>query len=1250
MRISTRIMVIVFLGAGFGPGVPAWSQIANRAEKAPTIQDLLGQIVAPPELASGDIDGALKRWADGLTHLEASPLLPLCVIRMRNILPLSTDPGWLLDHYRSLLQSDGLTPQNRDVLTEEYGRMLLRAGKREEFENLALYSSRLTHWWLIGPFGFRGGSLHVIPFPPEEKIDLEGSYPGFLGDVSWVPGRRLKDRAGVNPFRFLYPSEGSAYALSQFQWGEGGAVIDFETAASAKIWLNGEVVLDVERLKEDHPSRWRLSVTPRTGWNQLLVKVSGASQASFSARVLGADGEPLRLQEETGRILHPLGAVQPSSFDRPVAWDLRVALSKSLAEDPSNPDLLVALAIVFERLSLHSRAIPLLSKACQIDKEPLFHAMRAEMALAAEHLPAGYRKRTSAQLCDQALSMQKDLVPALQLKASRLHSDDRGEEAIAMILDDVIGNGCDHFYPRILLSRIFSDLGWELEREEALEEAWDLAPGHPIVSSELADLWAQKGRPKKSLEYINASLAFDQSQTSVRKKKIAILQNLSRFDEAEQELSRLWKEDPDRIEVTEELADFYTGRGKFDEAIALRRDTVKKFPRYPAFKKRLADLLWKQGDMIPDGALEARKEARLVYEEAVRQTPGYHRARDLLAYLDESPETANEDGSVFEDEELVFSLFRVDTDEILQKAPGRKEWPTASSLAVFDDVILRVFPDGSTRSETQQVFRIFDSRGIERHGTVRVDGELIDIRSVRSDGVVLEPITLSTSSEYTMPGLDEGAFVVVRYFTRTPSVIGEPIRLPSFFFRDVDLAEPFVRSRYVVITPQDLPLQVKEFDFGVPIEKFPMGSDFVYIFERTDMSAAKPERFMPEPRTFFPRVTLQESRPYLEVNSIYRRELLQRIRPTEELRAAAENALAEASATTDRAKAKVLYHFVRDHVQNEAGSGEATGALVTREGSRFFLFLGLLGVADIPFEYGRARPAPELDEDPDWSVISENLYIERVARVLARDDNGEPILISEDFDLPFGKIPTALRGGPALFVNDEGGTRTNIPNLSEEGRIAQSTTITILALPDASGFDVSVTTAVPSVDGHALKSAVRTMEETRRQMVGMSAVNARLPGGALRAVEFPGLDDEDYPFEFRVEAFLPIEALEQVDGARTLRLPFETVNLTDVFASGRDRVHPIEFKRYDIRESRVTVTVGGAFSVRRIPGNLELTCGLGSYSLRFEVVGDEILIHRLVRLIPGQLAATDYQEFMKFCRAVDEKEREKILLEPLAGR
>ena len=134
----------------------------------------------------------------------------------------------------------------------------------------------LMYWDLIAPFDNSDRGGFDVAYPPEESIDLKGSYPGKEGKgVSWQAYSTSDDYGMVDfnkPFSPLKQVVG--YAYTEFNSAEArDAQLRLGCKNAWKIWLNGELVFGRDEYHRGiRIDQYILPVHLNEGKNTLLVK------------------------------------------------------------------------------------------------------------------------------------------------------------------------------------------------------------------------------------------------------------------------------------------------------------------------------------------------------------------------------------------------------------------------------------------------------------------------------------------------------------------------------------------------------------------------------------------------------------------------------------------------------------------------------------------------------------------------------------------------------------------------------------------------------------------------------------------------------------------------------------------------------------------------------------------------------------------------------------------------------------------
>lgn len=177
----------------------------------------------------------------------------------------------------------------------------------------ATSSSPIIPWMVIGPFMQGETDTKGLEFkrahPVEQdilsgKFDPSKAYQGMDRDrkpaaVKW---QRLLSAPGDYPrldFRQAYPMEWTiVYAYTNIHSPrEQAAILSLGSDDGARVWVNGELVIDHFVARGFAPDQDMAKVKLRKGWNQILVKVEQRLGAWLLGMVVrDQDGKPLEVE------------------------------------------------------------------------------------------------------------------------------------------------------------------------------------------------------------------------------------------------------------------------------------------------------------------------------------------------------------------------------------------------------------------------------------------------------------------------------------------------------------------------------------------------------------------------------------------------------------------------------------------------------------------------------------------------------------------------------------------------------------------------------------------------------------------------------------------------------------------------------------------------------------------------------------------------------------------------------------------
>lgn len=1198
-------------------GAPAHGQPPLGLEQAArTILEACGRAPADPA-------GARRALSDFLRADPASPLAELAASEWLDSREHDPDPRGGADELEGLLGIEGLHGLARLLLAEAAAGDAAAAGDLERWRALHPGRNDPARYLALGPLGDFADDQHGVAFPPEiEGIDLRRPLPGASGAVRWRPMTRPWNKADLEPWQGLKHGKGAWYVLFQLRSQESRpAWLLLKPRGSIEAWWNGARVADIHSPSEPIPARLIIPVALAAGWNRLVLKLTEAGATRPSVAFLDELGNPLAgLAEEQDLRLHPLPA-----GDAPAVEPFLDA--RALLEREEGPWAGLLLARHLQHLGYSSAGLERARGRGEADLErlpPLWRVLYALRLLESMHLPADYRRNRCRELLEAAAGAPGEaaLLAKLQL-GELLLEDDKGEDTVRMMQEMLADR--PGFYPaERLLHAAYRRLGWEGEEARQTARLRALAPLCPEYPIRQAVRLSALGDLPAAYAALGEALRLDQGDLGLLARARRLAVSCGRLEEAEALLAREAALSPDSEGIQAEAARLAEFRGNARRALELLAELAARNPSDPSWLERAADLRLATG--------ETEEAARLL-RRALEADPSQIHLRRRLASLEGRDWGAE------------LAAHRIDIEQALRGFQMRADFEESHSVLVVDHMVIQIFEDGSWINEIHQLRRINDQQGVDDFGNAQPQGDLVRLRAFLPDGTVSEPINVMGS--YEIPGLAPGAFIEELYRDFGWDSRRQPWENANFVFSSGD--EPFLWSRLIVHLPAR---RRGEFRWGGGLPAPAVeerGETSVWTFEVKQAGRIVREQNMPFDREVIPWVLYGEDRPLEEAGRELRERLLRRLRGSREIDL--QTAQATAGAEGDEAKARAIYEFVQRHVPDRPGSADPTSILLKREGERWFLLAAMLRSAEIPAELGLAHPfSPGTDEDPmpvfqNTATLSDWFQIP-LLRILPRNGGAFWVPAGAPRNLPFGTVPAALAGAPALLLRAGAPALERLPevDLGTRALLEADGSILLGKGKEASGeFRLSF----PGQAGWSLKESLLQATSDQRERFVRARLAPLFRGAVLRSFSLEGLDAPAEPLLVRIRLRFP-NFLQREGGKPVVPIVLMPANLGEL-VERPTRTWPFVFRDYSVLRWKVVIDPGSAWRIDAAPASAMVLHPILSWQLCFRREGARLSIERDLALVPGRFSAGEYPRFISLCRSVDEAEGRKIILAPAGG-
>ncbi|TWT75891.1 hypothetical protein Pla123a_26750 [Posidoniimonas polymericola] len=163
----------------------------------------------------------------------------------------------------------------------------------------------IADWKIIGPFDNVDGVGFDKAYPPEERVQLDATYPGKNGVVAWQDAEAEGALGEVDLTEPLGPEKGAtAYLYATFDSPAAvPAQVRYASSNATKLWVNGDELASNQVYHAGNPlDQFRCPVELREGENTILVKVCQNEQTEGWAQAWDLQ---LRITDPIGKALLP---------------------------------------------------------------------------------------------------------------------------------------------------------------------------------------------------------------------------------------------------------------------------------------------------------------------------------------------------------------------------------------------------------------------------------------------------------------------------------------------------------------------------------------------------------------------------------------------------------------------------------------------------------------------------------------------------------------------------------------------------------------------------------------------------------------------------------------------------------------------------------------------------------------------------------------------------------------------------------
>src|SRR3954468_8130940 len=1240
-------------GAGRPPVASGWVRRPSLAPREPERMHsllLLAALATTP--ATSPLDEATPVLQARLLGELDKPQAMADLFRLYERRDEKGDLGPLAGTLEQMGRSPKARPEGRARAPEMRGELAVSQGQLPQSAAFFDQVAPIRAWSVLGPFENEGRAGLLTEYPPEKDgFDPNAVYHGKEHDVTW---RTLPQ--GHAPYGFVdlssvvYPrADVAVYAATVLRAAKALPILFHVGASGAvRVWLNGKLVHEDGAV---HPSRFdqkTFAAALEAGDNLLLVKIAhNGGRLGFSLRVADGKDAPLlalaKAARAPGSKLAGFAAIRELEAPRKraaakkpvdVLDELRAAAAAHPQDARAQEDLAVVLQ--WRRPTDDAERLPLHAMERVLDLVPT----EPEAALRLARLEDRDANKRRAAL-ETALAAHPDSAPLLDaLAAYRL---DRGEGWEAL---------------ELARKARASSPKWI---DPMLTEARALDAGGLSARAALVRIEAAKARPDPSRRRRAAAAAY---------------RRMGRTEEAMGELKQALALRFDDGEARGELTAFLLDRGDVDGALKLLGESLSLEPSTLWPRMRAAEILSQYGRARQ--ADEAYAQALLLAPDdpALHEQLGRHRlrARDdsgalaafarALSLRPQNPSLRELVRSIRPEEQYA-TPYLYDAKALGKMAPLPGE-----DVEVLSDLsVVKVFANGLSSRTRQVILRPASQRGVDAARVQSVqyspDRQVVKVERARvfkKDGSVLESKSegeRNLSEPWYGLYYDVRARVIAFPQLEPGDVLELVTRLDdsgSNFFADyfgdfAYLQSTQVRriSDYVLLGPAGRTFYASATPLkGLTHSEGKSADGGTWRrWTAKDVPKLVPEPSMPGYSEVLAYVHVSTYKTWDDVGRFYWGLVKDQLHVTDDIRAAAQEAVKGIAESDEQARIRAVYDFVVSrtrYVGLEFGINSFKPYPVETILSRRFgdckdkaslmhAMLESLGI-DSRLTLLRMKRLGGIETQPASLAVFNHailyvpkykLFLDGTAEFhgsaeLPGDDRGAEVLVVEP------------EGGSRFFRTPEGSPADN----SDETRIAAS------LLPDGTA-NVTVKASARGAWTADLRRVFEPADE-RRVRAEQQLARAAFPNVKVTAVDVTDPHDLERPFETQITATAASCAYPRGRGLEFV--PFgQRQSFVEAYAqlSKRSLPQQLPLAQRILIESEVKLPKGWSAT---LPEGVRESGPQGEYEIAYGREGGRVTARLTLTLNGGLLQPTDYGAFRAFLGRLDEALHRRVEAAP----
>ena len=681
---------------------------------------------------------------------------------------------------------------------------------------------------------------------------------------------------------------------------------------------------------------------------------------------------------------------------------------------------------------------------------------------------------------------------------------------------------------------------------------------------------------------------------------------------------------PESLQYARTLAE----AGRHSAAAAYLQQLIIKNPFH-----RTARLLLVEQLVLANQQSAAILQAKQLHELA----PNARRYAQLAENPDLARDSKSQRAAGFTEGQEFYVPYRRDGLELVRRS-AQRNFSGGPAVVLLSDKAIQVQLDGSVSVYVHRITRPLNKDGISRYGEIQLprDADLLELRTIKSSGQVIEPELAQQKASISMPALEAGDAIEEEYVLHFPDLSQSPESATALTFGSFET--PVLYSRLVLLSPSGSRLNIRE-QAGAPQSLVgDNNGTIIRIWEHDNIAQTVAESFLPS-INLLPTVTVTAAE---KTRDRLRDELFDSTRAGLHV-SETDLELQLAQASSEIEKAKKLYRFVTTRIDSTGPDWAAYPAedtLQNGQGSRTSALLALARTAGLKAGLLLARKVDQgCGRQSDFSCYTEPLVRFWFA-------NGETIDVDvESDDLPFGSVLPLLETREALFVplELEDAKKPEIVSLAVKSGNEKSVAEGELSFRQ-NDLVADLQIRLGAARAQEIRGLLRNASEHERQAFYEQLALRIFPEAAAVTGSARYENNPEQPLEISLHCTV-LQFINSSGEVLDLGQLVPALGLGVQYAKSVERKFPLYIETLFFESTTFHLHLMANMQVRSVPADFSEKSEFGEYSVRFVRSAGQVEIHREFHIPVQVIVPEKYAAFARFARQIDGAERQRISLD-----